>query len=569
MFNQMSEPRRRKAISAMIENNIPVFSQSFNSTTDAFYKLFLTPAPINNEIVGELFFPVYDSLQSNNIAGSLAVDFSWNRMLEAGLTAQSDGIVIVLESNCGQIFSFKVIGGQIELLGEGDLHETTFDDLMVPSFNDRDFEEFLVIFSPRVESPEQLSNWGCAYDIRVYPSSDMRSRYITSKPRDETCVVVSIFLFTSLVFLLYDFILRRLQMKVMKSAKRSEAIVSSLFPAVVRDRLYGNGKRSQDSSDGLQLADSQRKRVTPKHSLIRNRIRMKSFLAKPDSTDVMREAEPIADLFPNTTILFADIAGFTAWSSEREPAQVFKLLETLYGAFDKVANKLGVFKIETIGDCYVAVVGLPEPRDDHAVVMAKFAVECILKMGELTKTLEPTLGPGTAELALRVGLHSGPVIGGVLRGERARFQLFGDSMNTASRMESNGKVNQIHVSKETAAFLIDGGMSEWVEKRSEMVAVKGKGGMQTYWVKPPEPKQRKVLVSSSEEARSSKGQIPDDLWGTTNLDVALAVDSSLNTRERLIAWNADLLEQFLQRIVARRKVSSKSQSVRRKQSFNI
>jgi class 3 adenylate cyclase len=145
---------------------------------------------------------------------------------------------------------------------------------------------------------------------------------------------------------------------------------------------------------------------------------------------------PIADLFPETTIMFADIAGFTAWSSEREPGEVFQLLESVYYAFDNVARQMGVFKLETIGDCYVAATGLPEPNKDHAIIMTRFAFECLHQMQETTRKLEITLGPGTSDLDIRVGLHSGPVTGGVLRGEKSRFQLFGDTMNTGKCKQS-------------------------------------------------------------------------------------------------------------------------------------
>jgi hypothetical protein len=117
-----------------------------------------------------------------------------------------------------------------------------------------------------------------------------------------------------------------------------------------------------------------------------------------------------------------------AWSSAREPEAVFTLLETIYRAFDMVAKRRRVFKVEVVGDCYVAVCGLPDPRKDHFSVMCRFAQDCLNAMQTLAKELEVTLGPDTGDLMLRVGLHSGPVVAGVLRGEKSRFQLFGDTV---------------------------------------------------------------------------------------------------------------------------------------------
>jgi class 3 adenylate cyclase len=85
---------------------------------------------------------------------------------------------------------------------------------------------------------------------------------------------------------------------------------------------------------------------------------------------------------------FADIVGFTSWSSVREPSQVFTLLETLYAAFDAIARRRRIFKVETIGDCYVAVAGLPEPRIDHAIVMARFATDIMSQVHKMTRKLE-------------------------------------------------------------------------------------------------------------------------------------------------------------------------------------
>ena len=128
-------------------------------------------------------------------------------------------------------------------------------------------------------------------------------------------------------------------------------------------------------------------------------------------------------LFASYTVMFADVEGFTAWSSVREPSQVFTLLETIYAAFDRVALRRRVFKVETVGDCYVAVSGLPEPTKDHAVTMARYARDCIAEHIAAVKKLESSLGPETGDLRIRVGLHSGPITAGVLRGERSRFQV--------------------------------------------------------------------------------------------------------------------------------------------------
>jgi class 3 adenylate cyclase len=181
--------------------------------------------------------------------------------------------------------------------------------------------------------------------------------------------------------------------------------------------------------------------------------------------------------------MFADIAGFTAWSSEREPSQVFKLLESLYRKFDELANKLGVFKVETIGDCYVAVTGLPDPVPDHAVLCARFSFEILFHMRELTKQFEGTLGPGTSDLALRIGLHSGAVTAGVLRGEKSRFQLFGDTMNTAARIESCGFPDRVQCSEYSARLIKASGKEHWLTQRYDLVVAKGKGEMQVCTLK--------------------------------------------------------------------------------------
>ena len=120
---------------------------------------------------------------------------------------------------------------------------------------------------------------------------------------------------------------------------------------------------------------------------------------------------------------------------------------------------------------------------DHAVRMARFAREVLFRTHDLVKNLETSLGPGTADLTLRVGLHSGPVTAGVLRGEKSRFQLFGDTVTTASRMESTGEKNKIQVSLATADLIRAADKESWLTPRQDLVSAKGNDKLQTYWVK--------------------------------------------------------------------------------------
>ncbi len=153
-----------------------------------------------------------------------------------------------------------------------------------------------------------------------------------------------------------------------------------------------------------------------------------------------------------------------------------------------------------------------------------------MSFSEITRELEFTLGPETGDLRMRFGLHSGPTTAGVLRGQKSRFQLFGDTVNTAARMESTGKANFIHVSQTTADLLVVAKKEHWLEARAEKVDVKGKGMMQTYWVDP------RTAFSVS----------------THSSNVDTVQTETVHRNERMIYWCTDIMAQLLLKIVARR-----------------
>jgi class 3 adenylate cyclase len=330
-------------------------------------------------------------------------------------------------------------------------------------------------------------------------------------------------------------------------------IVNQLYPPAFIDRIVqprdSNATKDKRTRGGRLMTQHA---MNPMQSL-------NDFLTNSSCDDALKMSRPIAEIFPEVTIIFADISGFTAWSSEREPTQVFQLLEVLFAAFDDVAKRLGVFKVETIGDCYVGVLGLPAPFRAHAVVMCRFARAMHDCMNDLTKRLEVQLGPGTSDLQLRIGLHSGPVTAGVLRGEKSRFQLFGDTMNTAARMESTGEPGKIHVSKATCNFLTASGKQHWLTTRRELVNAKGKGELQTFWVNPQRKvsggKQRREYLHEFKEDSISLGlDLTSDsgIWRHLSVDEIYPNETEVSKKRRLVEWNTEVLIALLGRLEAMR-----------------
>lgn len=183
-----------------------------------------------------------------------------------------------------------------------------------------------------------------------------------------------------------------------------------------------------------------------------------------------------AESYEQVTIFFSDIVGFTAISASCTPLQVVEMLNNLYMCFDTRIDSYDVYKVETIGDAYMVVSGLPERNGDkHADEIAKMSLDLVAAVRQVAIPHMPN-----TRLQLRAGIHTGPCVAGIVGYKMPRYCLFGDTVNTASRMESTSLPQKIHASSATYLALMKDNAYE-LQLRGE-IEVKGKGKMNTYWL---------------------------------------------------------------------------------------
>ena len=197
-----------------------------------------------------------------------------------------------------------------------------------------------------------------------------------------------------------------------------------------------------------------------------------NVLPAPIANRLRGGEQGIADGFAEVTVAFADIVGFTAMSSEMPPAEVVTLLNGLFTRFDEAAHELGIEKIKTVGDAYMAVCGMPVQVPDHAARMVRMAI----RMVHITRehAMEHHV-----EMKLRVGINSGPVVAGVIGKSKYIYDLWGDTVNLASRMELGGMPDTIQVTRSVYDKLKD----EFVFEARGAIEVKGKGGVEAWLLK--------------------------------------------------------------------------------------
>ena len=406
--------------------------------------------------------PIFeDFLDTSAVVGHYLAVVEWERYFSGVLHEGANGVVVVLRNSCKQAYTFSVYGHEAIFLGEGDLHDSSYNK----------YKKSAELFDP-AESIRTQEDDHCFYKIDLYPSDSLKEEYVSADPIIYTVIVLAIMFGTALSFFLYEVLVQQRQQQVLDKVAKTQAIVSSLFPENVRDRLL----HGDDNDEGGPKRGKDKNALYGKQGL-------KSFLdeAKAGDMDIIGESKPIADLFPHTTVGYqeresCEMSGLTdaltlastffaffrscllifldslrGLPSENQRKSLFCSRQFIshltrlpssavclrYVPTDDSYRKIRTGthntisqQVETVGDCYVAVCGLPEPRKDHAVVMSLFARDCMMKMKELVRELEVTLGPDTADLANRFGLHSGPCTAG----EMSRRKCNGFQLNDCQQM---------------------------------------------------------------------------------------------------------------------------------------
>lgn len=234
-----------------------------------------------------------------------------------------------------------------------------------------------------------------------------------------------------------------------------------------RDELSRLGHHINDMLGELQISNEKLTEEQQKAERL-----LLNILPAPIAGELMQTQASVPQHFDEVTILFADIVGFTSLSHRLSPISLVALLNQVFSAFDSLAEQLDLEKIKTIGDAYMVAAGLPTPRADHAEAIAEMA----LAMQQVVQSFQADSGE---PLAIRIGINTGVVVAGVIGTKKFIYDLWGDAVNVASRMESLGEPGLIQVTAATYERLKH---RYYLELRGS-IAVKGRGDMETYWLR--------------------------------------------------------------------------------------
>lgn len=300
-FDLLSHPIFRRLYRGIWETGQPALSEAFDF--EFLYGSAVKDASDHpHSVLLQPIFPNFSHYTSGeSMVAFLTMVLNWDSFFENILHDCVQGIVVVITGKCGTIFSYRLDGESVEFLGFEDKHDPEYDKLKVEAE-----------FAPML-SEHQGFNEQCTYTVSVYPTDDFKESYISNGPTVLAIVVVLFFVFTAMVFAIYDFFVQRRQEKVMETAKRTNAVVASLFPENVRDRVLKDAE--EQASD--ENKNNAKQSVFKRNGSSPTRMQLKEFMDEEEEDSSIGNvygSKPIADLFPEATVFFADIAGTSSFS---------------------------------------------------------------------------------------------------------------------------------------------------------------------------------------------------------------------------------------------------------------
>jgi hypothetical protein len=269
-----------------------------------------------NEPITTMAFPVFDTFSptTREVTGILCTAIYWHVLLSNVLSPRAQGIIAVLENSLGQVETYRLDGPEATYLGSGDRHDPAYDHMEL-STDVTDFFNSRASPVTRSYTAVDLNDDYIHYELHLYPSKATEEKYVNNEPAIYASVVAAVFLFTALVFKMYDWLVEKRQTKVLKKAVQSTTLVKSTFPEAVLSRMYEAAdesikRKSEDTKNGWRVSEDSVTQVPESPSLAPSDV-------KSTDNPSLRAARPIADLYPECTVFFADIDGFVSTATHR------------------------------------------------------------------------------------------------------------------------------------------------------------------------------------------------------------------------------------------------------------
>lgn len=523
-YNLLSHQHLWEEVEVAIDSRQPVISKILNM--EGSHKSITSANSTTVAPISALYYPIFNTYgMERTIVGLLASEVQWVRFFENNLPTTAKGLICVIENACSQSFTYRVDGPIATYLGPGDRHSRSYDNMMETrsmSFLADLHEDY---------SGVKLNFEPCPFSLYVYPSHEMDDHYTTNQGRVSASAVLTLFFFATGILFVYDNC-------VAKSTRddRSVVVLERLFPGDTTQSTIP--ERVKKTINKMAPRQEWTHATTPSQ-----------FKATIQSISGYRDRAMSQDLeMFEATVLFADIYGLDAWNAGREAKEKTNLIDVVHRTLKMVAKRYGISNVELSDDCFVVIRGSMGVDDNHAAALTRFACDCRKRVSEKFKALQ------ARGLAMRFGLHSGHVQGGGNGVDNATYQLVGDTVDIAYQILLSSRAGKIHISVDTAECLNLAGKGDWLSPREDLVLVKGKGEMPTFWIKqkaclassePPD-----LLSGSDSSSQASLSSFDDiDQWETNHMTDSHTQE---NKFEAVVDRTIQVLLPYLKKIQAKR-----------------